>query len=127
MLHLSSLVINVIGCLSSLVTVGGAFLASGGRIISALPTPSSCTPLSQPLVPLVDEFAARLCAELDYVAVSVCSTVLAGKFTPSFTPPLTSSLTHIRQEGHNCERFRALYADVPRVRTPSIYWQNTSR
>ena len=42
--------------------------------------------ISQPLVPLVDEFAGRLFAELDYCA-----------------------------EGHNCERFAKLYADVPRV------------
>jgi len=38
------------------------------------------------LVPLVDEFAARLFGELDYV-----------------------------QEGHNCERFARLYSNVPRV------------
>lgn len=43
--------------------------------------------VSQPLVPLVDEFAARLFGELDYV-----------------------------QEGHNCEKFAKLYKDVPRVR-----------
>ncbi|EFJ48862.1 hypothetical protein VOLCADRAFT_117484, partial [Volvox carteri f. nagariensis] len=54
--------------------------------------------ISQPLVPLVDEFARRLFAELDYV-----------------------------QEGHNCERFQALYGTMPRVRTPKIYWQYTSR
>lgn len=47
--------------------------------------------LSQPLVPLVDEFAARLFGELDYIA-----------------------------EGRNCEKFTALYKDVPRVRTPGI-------
>lgn len=54
--------------------------------------------ITQPLVPLVDEFAGRLFAELDYV-----------------------------MEGHNCERFSKLYADVPRVRTPSIYWDFSSR
>ncbi|GLC42639.1 hypothetical protein PLESTB_001122400 [Pleodorina starrii] len=54
--------------------------------------------INQPLVPLVDEFARRLFAELDYV-----------------------------QEGHNCERFQALYGSMPRVRTPKIYWQHTSR
>ncbi|KAG2496456.1 hypothetical protein HYH03_005679 [Edaphochlamys debaryana] len=54
--------------------------------------------VSQPLVPLVDEFAGRLFAELDYI-----------------------------QEGHNCERFQALYGNMPRVRTPKIYWQCTSR
>ncbi|KAG2440282.1 hypothetical protein HXX76_004393 [Chlamydomonas incerta] len=54
--------------------------------------------VSQPLVPLVDEFARRLFAELDYV-----------------------------QEGHNCERFQALYGSMPRVRTPKIYWAHTSR
>lgn len=45
--------------------------------------------VSQPLVPLVDEFASRLFAELDYV-----------------------------QEGHNCERFRvcpSLLPDAARV------------
>lgn len=54
--------------------------------------------LSQPLVPLVDEFAGRLFGELDYV-----------------------------QEGRNCERFQELYSHVPRVRTPAIKWQATSR
>ncbi|GFR42152.1 hypothetical protein Agub_g3004 [Astrephomene gubernaculifera] len=54
--------------------------------------------VSQPLVPLVDEFAARLFAELDYV-----------------------------QEGHNCERFQQLYGNMPRVRTPKIYWDYTAR
>lgn len=47
--------------------------------------------LSQPLVPLLDEFAARLFGELDYVA-----------------------------EGRNCEKFTELYKAVPRVITPSI-------
>jgi len=56
------------------------------------------TILSQPLVPLVDEFAARLFAELDYM-----------------------------QEGRNCERFRELYSHVPRVRTPDIKWEATAR
>ncbi|GAX83275.1 hypothetical protein CEUSTIGMA_g10701.t1 [Chlamydomonas eustigma] len=54
--------------------------------------------ISQPLVPLVDEFAARLFSELDYI-----------------------------MEGHSCEKFQQLYGDVPRVRTPKIYWQATSR
>lgn len=54
--------------------------------------------LSQPLVPLVDEFAGRLFGELDYV-----------------------------QEGKNCERFQELYSHVPRVRTPKIKWEATSR
>lgn len=54
--------------------------------------------VQQPLVPLVDEFAARLFSELDYV-----------------------------QEGRNCERFAQLYANVPRVRTPTIKWEATSR
>lgn len=54
--------------------------------------------LSQPLTPLVDEFAARLFAELDYV-----------------------------QEGKSCEKFARLYAHVPRVRTPKIKWEATSR
>ena len=52
----------------------------------------------QPLVPLVDEFAGRLFAELDYI-----------------------------QEGKNCEKFTALYCDVPRIRAPKIHWQFTSR
>jgi hypothetical protein len=42
--------------------------------------------LSQPLLPLVDEFAARLFGELDYL-----------------------------QEGRNCERFSELYGSMPRV------------
>eukprot|EP00878_Enallax_costatus_P031030 GHUV01033859.1.p1 GENE.GHUV01033859.1~~GHUV01033859.1.p1 ORF type:complete len:615 (+),score=219.69 GHUV01033859.1:1031-2875(+) len=54
--------------------------------------------VSQPLVPLVDEFASRLFAELDYVA-----------------------------EGRNAEKFQALYGSMPRVRTPRIYWQATQR
>eukprot|EP00891_Asterochloris_glomerata_P009513 jgi/Astpho2/9513/e_gw1.00145.30.1_t len=53
--------------------------------------------ISQPLTPLVDEFAGRLFGELDYV-----------------------------QEGQNCERFAELYGHVPRVRTPAIYWDSTS-
>lgn len=54
--------------------------------------------LSQPFVPLVDEFACRLFGELDYV-----------------------------QEGRNCEKFESLYRHVPRVRTPGIKWEATSR
>eukprot|EP00775_Hariotina_reticulata_P010322 gene10322-10479_t len=54
--------------------------------------------VSQPLVPLVDEFAAKLFSELDYVA-----------------------------EGKNAERFQELYGNMPRVRTPRIYWQATRR
>jgi len=54
--------------------------------------------ISQPLVPLVDEFAGRLFAELDYV-----------------------------MEGHNCEKFQKLYGSVPRVRTPRIMWPYTAR
>lgn len=54
--------------------------------------------LSQPLVPLVDEFAGRLFGELDYV-----------------------------QEGKNCEKFQALYSHVPRIRTPKIKWVATRR
>lgn len=41
---------------------------------------------SQPLTPLVDEFAARLFGELDYM-----------------------------QEGRNAERFQALYGTMPQV------------
>lgn len=54
--------------------------------------------ISQPLVPLVDEFAARLFGELDYI-----------------------------QEGKNCEKFARLYSHVPRVSTPEIKWEATSR
>eukprot|EP00884_Botryococcus_braunii_P007201 jgi/Botrbrau1/16482/Bobra.0142s0076.1 len=54
--------------------------------------------VSQPLVPLVDEFASRLFSELDYV-----------------------------QEGHNCERFSELYGNLPRIRTPKIVWEYTRR
>ena len=54
--------------------------------------------VSQEFVPLVDEFACRLFGELDYV-----------------------------QEGRNCEKFRDLYRHVPRVRTPGIKWEATSR
>ncbi|PRW44567.1 putative aarF domain-containing kinase chloroplastic [Chlorella sorokiniana] len=54
--------------------------------------------VSQPLVPLVDEFAARLFGELDYV-----------------------------QEGKNAEKFGRLYSHVPRVRVPQIKWEATSR
>jgi len=54
--------------------------------------------ITQPIVPLVDEFAKRLFGELDYVA-----------------------------EGKSCEKFTQLYGEVPRVRTPSIYWQYTAR
>ena len=50
------------------------------------PPPHPAVQLSQPLVPLVDEFAARLFGELDYV-----------------------------QEGRNAERFEELYRHVPRV------------
>jgi len=52
----------------------------------------------QPLLPLVDEFAGRLFGELDYI-----------------------------QEGQSCEKFADLYAHVPRVRTPQIIWEVTSR
>lgn len=67
------------------------------RLVAAVDA-ASINPLTQPLVPLVDEFAARLFAELDYV-----------------------------REGHSCERFRDLYSHVPRVRTPAIKWEATSR
>lgn len=52
----------------------------------------------QPLLPLVDEFAARLFGELDYI-----------------------------QEGKNSEKFASLYGKVPRVRVPKVYWQYTAR
>lgn len=54
--------------------------------------------VSQPIVPLVDEFAQKLFAELDYIA-----------------------------EGHNCEKFQRLYGDMERIRTPAIYWDYTAR
>ncbi|KAG1659167.1 hypothetical protein FOA52_007548 [Chlamydomonas sp. UWO 241] len=54
--------------------------------------------ITQTLVPLVDEFAGRLFAELDYIA-----------------------------EGKNCEKFSQLYSDVARVRTPGIFWPYSSR
>ena len=56
--------------------------------------------ISQPLAPLVDEFAQRLFRELDYEA-----------------------------EGRNAEQFQRMYADVPRVRPASarnahrVAWQ----
>ena len=56
------------------------------------------TILSQPLVPLVDEFAGRLFGELDY-----------------------------EQEGRNAEKFQRLYAHVPKVGVPKIKWEATSR
>ena len=52
----------------------------------------------QPIVPLVDEFAQKLFAELDYV-----------------------------KEGHNCEKFQQLYGDMENIRTPGIYWDYTAR
>ncbi|KAG0574287.1 hypothetical protein KC19_VG250800 [Ceratodon purpureus] len=53
---------------------------------------------STPLVNIVDEFASRLFAELDYI-----------------------------KEGHNAERFDSLYGSLPRIRVPKIYWEHTSR
>eukprot|EP00210_Caulerpa_lentillifera_P001158 g1114.t1 len=52
----------------------------------------------QPIVPLVDEFAGKLFAELDYIA-----------------------------EGHNCEKFQSLYGDMDKIRTPKIYWKYSAR
>ena len=54
--------------------------------------------ISQPLVPLVDEFASKLFGELDY-----------------------------EQEGRNCEKFGELYKNVPRVGVPKIKWEATAR
>ncbi|KAL6784818.1 hypothetical protein ACKKBF_B03355 [Auxenochlorella protothecoides x Auxenochlorella symbiontica] len=69
------------------------------RVISAVDKqPSKLSLFSQPLTPLVDEFAARLFGELDYM-----------------------------QEGRNAERFQALYGTMPQVRTPAIKWEATSR
>ena len=54
--------------------------------------------LAQALVPLVDEFAARLFGEVDYLA-----------------------------EGRASEKFGSLYADVPRVRVPRVVWAHSTR
>jgi predicted unusual protein kinase regulating ubiquinone biosynthesis (AarF/ABC1/UbiB family) len=53
---------------------------------------------STPLVNIVDEFASRLFAELDYI-----------------------------KEGRNAERFDKLYGSLPRIRVPKIIWEYTSR
>ncbi|CAK9875924.1 unnamed protein product [Sphagnum jensenii] len=50
------------------------------------------------LVAIVDEFASRLFAELDYV-----------------------------KEGQNAERFGSLYGSLPHIRIPKIYWEYTTR
>ena len=55
------------------------------------------SPLEQRLLPLVDEFAQRLFGELDYV-----------------------------QEGRSAEKFQELYAHVPKVRVPKIYWEGVA-
>ena len=55
--------------------------------------------VAQPLAPLVDEFAARLFGELDYIA-----------------------------EGQSAEKFEALYAgEGTRVRVPGVVWSATAR
>ena len=54
--------------------------------------------ITTPIVPLVDEFAKKLFAELNYV-----------------------------QEGKNAEKFQALYGGMARVRCPSIHWEATSQ
>jgi predicted unusual protein kinase regulating ubiquinone biosynthesis (AarF/ABC1/UbiB family) len=66
------------------------------RLIRAVDTHVAA--VQQPLLPLVDEFASRLFAELDYV-----------------------------REGHSAERFASLYAHVPRVRAPRIVWSASAR
>ncbi|GAQ87787.1 UbiB/Aminoglycoside phosphotransferase domain containing protein [Klebsormidium nitens] len=53
--------------------------------------------VTTPLVPLVDEFAARVYQELNYV-----------------------------QEGRNAERFQRLYGDRVDVKVPAIYWEMTA-
>ncbi|KAK9815500.1 hypothetical protein WJX72_004714 [[Myrmecia] bisecta] len=68
------------------------------RLVAAVDSNLRFTHISQRLVPLVDEFATRLFGELDYVA-----------------------------EGKSCEKFQALYGMMPRVRTPGIFWDYTSR
>jgi aarF domain-containing kinase len=50
------------------------------------------------LVAIVDEFASRLFAELDYV-----------------------------KEGQNAERFGSLYGSLPHIRIPKVYWEYTTR
>lgn len=50
------------------------------------------------LVDIVDEFASRLFAELDYI-----------------------------KEGRNAEHFDSLYGSLPRIRVPKIHWEFTSR
>jgi aarF domain-containing kinase len=55
------------------------------------------TSLHTSLTAAVDDFAAKVFTELDYVA-----------------------------EGRNAERFAALYASLPRVIVPSIYWEASS-
>ena len=55
------------------------------------------TRLSTSLVALVDDFAAKVFAELDYV-----------------------------QEGRNSERFAFLYGDRPEVLVPAVYWSASS-
>ena len=55
------------------------------------------TSLHTSLTAAVDDFAAKVFTELDYVA-----------------------------EGRNAERFAALYASLPRVIVPSIYWDASS-
>ena len=54
--------------------------------------------IAQPVAPLVDEFAAALFGELDYV-----------------------------QEGRAAETFASLYAGAPRVRVPGVVWSATRR
>eukprot|EP00887_Chlorella_sp_A99_P005015 scaffold4.g5015.t1 len=107
------------------------------------------TPLSQPLVPLVDEFAARLFGELDYEAEGRN----AGGFRPVGQPraflrcrcpalSLTSAPPGRVRLPVRCtpppppsppppprtpERFAKLYAHVPRVRVPGIKWEATAR
>lgn len=98
--------------------------------------------ISQPLVPLVDEFASRLFAELDYVAVGgsgVCrksfsrGSALAASHAYRYacwlgylrqmcvrTPTMRTDTHAYLQEGHNAERFQSLYGAMPRVRTPRI-------
>jgi hypothetical protein len=55
------------------------------------------------------------CITLHRVPYIICSTV-----------PINGYAVFL-QEGHNCEKFQALYGSMPRVRTPAIKWPYTSR
>lgn len=88
-----------------------ADLAMGGPASGLLlPTLGSCT--AQP--------ALQACAARKQVC---CTSALHCLWHTLAPLPLPGPL----QEGHNCERFQALYGSMPRVRTPKIYWDFTAR